>query len=68
MLCCVFEEVCLNIKIVCDIVYMNIVYDVAGLPTMLYVALLAYWSAQNVGERKKNDCHKAILWSTAMTA
>ena len=28
MLCCVFEEVCLSIKIVYDIVYMNIVYDV----------------------------------------
>ena len=28
MLCCVFEEVCLSIKIVCDIVYVNIVYDI----------------------------------------
>ena len=28
MLCCVFEEVCLRIKIVWDIVYMNIGYDV----------------------------------------
>ena len=28
MLCCVFEEVCLSIKIVCDIVYNNIVYYV----------------------------------------
>ena len=28
MLCCVFEEECLSIKIVCDIVYMNVVYDV----------------------------------------
>ena len=28
MLCCVFDEVCLSIKIVYDIVYMNIVYDV----------------------------------------
>ena len=28
MLCCVFDEVCLSIKIVCDIVYVNIVYDI----------------------------------------
>ena len=26
MLCCVFEEVCLSIKILCDIVSINIVY------------------------------------------
>ena len=28
MLCCVFEEVCLSIKILCDIVSINIVYDI----------------------------------------
>ena len=26
MLCCVFDEVCLSIKIVCEIVYVNILY------------------------------------------
>ena len=28
MLCCVFDEVCLSIKIVCDIVHVNIAYDI----------------------------------------
>ena len=28
MLCCVFEEVCLSIEILCDIVSTNIVFDI----------------------------------------
>ena len=47
------------------------IYYVAGLPMMLYVALMAYWSAQNLVKARKRNANNLFfdeVWSTAMTA